>query len=50
MNEFMDFWPVISGIIAVAAIGVAFRAEITVRVKILEDKVKTLFELINKMK
>ena len=46
----MDFWPVLSGIIAVAAIGVAFRAEITVRVKILEDKVKTLFDLINKMK
>jgi len=46
----MDFWPVISGIIAVAAIGVAFRAGITVRVKILEDKVKTLFDLINKMK
>jgi len=46
----MDFWPVISGIIAVAAIGVAFRAEITVRVKILEDKVKTLFDLINKIK
>lgn len=50
MNEFMDFWPVISGIIAVAAIGVAFRAEITVRVKILEEKVKTLFDLINKLK
>jgi len=50
MESFMDFWPVISGIIAVAAIGVAFRAEITVRVKILEDKVKTLFDLINKMK
>jgi uncharacterized membrane protein len=50
MESFMDFWPVISGIIAVAAIGVAFRAEITVRVKILEDKVKTLFDLINKIK
>lgn len=50
MESFMDFWPVISGIIAVAAIGVAFRAEITVRVKILEDKVKTLFDLINKLK
>jgi uncharacterized membrane protein len=46
----MDFWPVISGLIAVAAIGVAFRAEITVRVKILEDKVKTLFDLFNKEK
>jgi len=50
VESFMDFWPVLSGIIAVAAIGVAFRAEITVRVKILEDKVKTLFDLINKMK
>jgi len=50
VESFMDFWPVISGIIAVAAIGVAFRAEITVRVKILEDKVKTLFDLINKLK
>jgi uncharacterized membrane protein len=50
MNNFMDFWPVISGLIAVAAIGVAFRAEITVRVKILEDKVKTLFDLFNKEK
>lgn len=50
MNDFMDFWPVISGLIAVAAIGVAFRAEITVRVKILEDKVKTLFDLFNKEK
>lgn len=46
----MDFWPVISGLIAVAAIGVAFRAEITVRVKILEDKVKTLFDMMNRMK
>ena len=49
MNYFMDFWPVLSGLIAVAAIGVAFRAEITVRVKILEEKVKTLFEIINRM-
>ena len=45
----MDFWPVLSGLIAVGAIGVAFRAEITVRVKILEEKVKTLFEIINRM-
>jgi len=47
MSEFMEVWPVLSGIIVVAAIGVAFRAEITVRVKILEEKVKTLFDLIN---
>jgi len=50
MNEFIEIWPILSGLIAVAAIGVAFRAEITVRVKILEDKVKTLFDIINRMK
>jgi uncharacterized membrane protein len=50
MNEFIEIWPILSGVIAVAAIGVAFRAEITVRVKILEDKVKTLFDIINRMK
>ena len=47
MTSFMDFWPVISGFIAVAAIAVAFRAEITIRVKVLEDKVKILFDMIN---
>ena len=50
MNEVVNLWPIISGIIIVGALGVAFRAEITVRVRILEEKVKTLFELINKKK
>jgi len=50
MENFMDFWPIISGLIAVAAIGIAFRSEITVRVKSLEEKVKTLFDMINRMK
>lgn len=44
----MDFWPVISGLIAVAAVGVAFRAEINVRVKVLEEKVKAIFDLLNR--
>ena len=48
MEQVVDIWPIISGVIAVAAIGVAFRAEILVRVKVLEDKVQTLFELFNK--
>jgi uncharacterized membrane protein len=48
MTSFMDFWPVISGFIAVAAIAVAFRAEITIRVKVLEDKVKIIFDMLNK--
>ncbi len=50
MNDFMEVWPILSGLIAVAAIAVAFRAEITARVKSLEEKVKTLFDMINKMK
>jgi uncharacterized membrane protein len=48
MEGFLELWPVISGLIAVGAIGVAFRAEITVRVKVLESKVETLFSLFNK--
>ena len=50
MQEFMDIWPIISGLIAVGALGIAFRAEITARVKSLEEKVKTLFDMINRMK
>jgi len=48
MKEVVDIWPILSGVIAVAAVGVAFRAEILVRVKVLEDKVQTLFELFNR--
>ena len=48
MEQVVDIWPILSGIIAVAAVAVAFRAEILVRVKVLEDKVQTLFELFNR--
>jgi len=48
MNTFLDFWPVLSGLIAIAAIGVAFRAEVLVRLKVIEEKVAVLFELFNK--
>ena len=48
MKEVVDIWPILSGVIAVAAVGVAFRAEILVRVQVLEDKVQVLFELYNK--
>ena len=48
MEQVIDVWPIISGVIAVGAVGIAFRAEILVRVKVLEDKVQTLFELFNK--
>ena len=48
MTEVIDAWRIISGAIAVGAIAVAFRAKILVRVRILEGKVQTLFELFNR--
>ena len=48
MEQVVDIWPILSGVIMVAAVAIAFRAEILVRVKVLEDKVQTLFELFNK--
>tara|TARA_R110000824_G_scaffold32931_1_gene106156 strand:- start:255 stop:404 length:150 start_codon:yes stop_codon:yes gene_type:complete len=48
MEQVIDIWPIISGVIAIAAVAVAFRAEILVRVRVLEEKVATLFELFNK--
>ena len=48
MEQVVNIWPILSGVIMVAAVAIAFRAEILVRVKVLEDKVQTLFELFNK--
>ena len=47
MTEVIDAWGIISGAIAVGAIAVAFLAEILVRVRVLEEKVQTLFEFLN---
>jgi len=47
MTTFVDLWPFIPGLIAVGAIGVAFRAEVLVRIKVLEEKVATVFNLLN---
>ena len=48
MTEVIDAWGIILGAIAVGAIAVAFRAEQLVRVRVLEEKVQTLFELLNR--
>ena len=48
MTNVIDTWGIISGAIAVDATAVAFRAEILVRVRVLEEKVQTLFELFNR--
>ena len=44
----VQIWPVISGVVFVIALMIAWRAEITVRVKVLEEKVQALFDLLNK--
>lgn len=44
----VQIWPVISGGVFVIALMIAWRAEITVRVKVLEEKVQALFDLLNK--
>tara|TARA_R100000951_G_scaffold59080_1_gene49748 strand:+ start:308 stop:502 length:195 start_codon:yes stop_codon:yes gene_type:complete len=44
----VQIWPVISGVVFIAAILIAWRAEITVRVRVLEEKISTLFDLLNR--
>jgi len=46
---FVELWPIISGFIAVGAIARAVRAEVLVRIKVLEEKVVSAFQLINEM-
>ena len=46
---FVELWPIISGIIAVGAVAIAFRAEVLVRIKVLEEKIVSVFQLINEM-
>ncbi len=48
VDTVVQIWPVISGIVFVIALMIAWRAEITVRVKVLEEKVQALFDLLNK--
>tara|TARA_B100000424_G_scaffold271725_1_gene276227 strand:- start:3028 stop:3180 length:153 start_codon:yes stop_codon:yes gene_type:complete len=50
MTQLLELWPIIVAVAGVACCAVAFRAEILVRVKVLEEKVSALFDLINKGK
>mgnify|MGYP003113507750 CR=1 FL=1 len=44
----VQIWPVISGVVFVIALMIAWRSEISVRVKVLEEKTQTLFNLLNR--
>ena len=50
VENLVQIWPILSGIALVVALMIAWRAEITVRVKVLEEKVQSLFELLNRRK
>ena len=47
MNEFIQLWPIISALGILAAMLISFRSETLLRLKHLEEKIKTLFELWN---
>ena len=49
MNDVVELWPINSGIVMVAGIGIAFRSEVNVRIKVLEEKITVLFTLFNEM-
>jgi hypothetical protein len=44
----VQIWPIISGVVFIIAILIAWRSEISVRVKVLEEKTQTLFNLLNR--
>jgi len=48
VENLVQIWPILSGIVLVVALMIAWRAEITVRVKVLEEKVQALFDLLNR--
>jgi RNAse (barnase) inhibitor barstar len=48
VENLVQLWPILSGTVLVIALMIAWRAEITVRVKVLEEKVQALFELLNR--
>jgi len=48
VDTVVQIWPVISGVVFIAAILIAWRSEITVRVRVLEEKVSTLFDILNR--
>jgi len=45
---FQTYWPHISATAMLVAGAIAWRAEINVRLKVLEEKVRTIFEILNR--
>jgi hypothetical protein len=49
-ENFLELWPIISAVGVLAAIIVGFRSEVLIRLKYMEQKIATLYELWNNRK
>jgi hypothetical protein len=47
VSQFVELWPIISALGILAAMLISFRSETLLRLKHLEEKIRTLFELWN---
>lgn len=47
-QSLLELWPIISAVAILAAGLISFRSEVLLRLKFLEEKIKTVFELINR--
>jgi hypothetical protein len=49
-NFIINFWEIISGLLIVVFLAITWKAEISARISVLEEKVRALFDLINSKK
>tara|TARA_R110000796_G_scaffold154187_1_gene270807 strand:- start:1208 stop:1363 length:156 start_codon:yes stop_codon:yes gene_type:complete len=47
-QSLLELWPIISALGILAAGLISFRSEVLLRLKFLEEKIRTVFELLNK--
>jgi len=49
-ENFLELWPIISAVGILAAMVIAFRSEVLIRLKFIEEKIATLYSLWNNRK
>jgi len=48
MEQFIiNFWEIISGLLIVVFLAITWKAEIGARISVLEEKVRSLFDIVN---
>jgi len=51
MESFITtYWEILSGLVIVIFLGITWKAEVSARLSVLEEKVRALFDLINNKK